>query len=551
MPALSLALPCIETFDDPEYLEVIRQCNGLGEIEYTMTRFKETGLVSLEQWYTSGRLSESKHYRDGEAITLSRFSYPSNLATYFIRHDYQLPEQRLIGKETIDSSSGEIISLSRLFFADNGTPSYEVFYNQQQQILKRNLLDQSGKIEKMVIFRYVDSESAKPYAFRIFDKNNKLLSEYDRTRQFDFDRVYQSLSDEQREIKRKHWLSSERIPVAVVDSGVDIFHPLLAYKMFTNGEDLFDGEDNDGNGLIDDYMGWAEPDKVGLPHESISPNEKGVPTSHGTHVASILSRDLEGIAILPFVGDYGESFFLDLMNGEFKEKRVQFANMSFSFPHYRTQQIDRKTINSLQRLIENNPQTLFFVASGNNGKELGNSVQQAMFPAVFPFDQVFTIGAIDTDSLDERKMPTYIMADYSNYSEMAVDILAPGTKVNGASLGGGMIRHTGTSMATPYALREALVLKQAYPHLTGLEIKEIMMRSAYIPDLSHPFPVRSGGMIFPRRALRVAELMEKQNLTILQATLAARLDGHFILPGEQADQAYLRQLQDFWLSRNM
>lgn len=546
-----LALPCAGPFNDSPNDKIERECNELGQVIHLKRFLVSNGLLSLEEWFEQDRVVEAKYYRDGEPFTLSRFHYPSPLATYFIRTDYILPQMLISNRETIEKLNGENYTLSRLFVDESYLPTHEVFYNREGQLLKRNILNSKGEMEKMVLFHYDNIDDKKPQSFVVQDAKGRQIAIYDRHHAFDFDEVYQSFSESERERRRSHFEEHDRIVVSVVDSGVDIFHPDLAYKMYVNSEDPVDGVDNDGNGLIDDWMGWAEPDKIGLPHESITPNEKGVPNSHGTHVASILSRDLEGIAILPFVGDYGEASFMNKMSEEFGPKKVQFANMSFSFPHYRTQLIEKSTIQALQNLIANNSQTLFVVAAGNDGKELSSSVFQARFPAVLTYDHVFTIGAIDNDVLKEKDMPHYQMADYSNYSDVAVDILAPGTKVNGASLGGGDIRHTGTSMATPYALREALALKLKYPELTGVEIKHLMMRSAYIPDLANPFPVRSGGMIFPRRAMETARVYLDKKISIDEAAIKVRSNNEFILSGERIDEEYLNQLRELWQKRGI
>src|SRR3989339_2283669 len=52
-------------------------------------------------------------------------------------------------------------------------------------------------------------------------------------------------------------LGMETIPVAVIDSGVDVDHPDLTENIWLNTDEMtHDGIDNDGNGYIDDLYGW-------------------------------------------------------------------------------------------------------------------------------------------------------------------------------------------------------------------------------------------------------------------------------------------------------
>jgi len=66
-----------------------------------------------------------------------------------------------------------------------------------------------------------------------------------------------------------------------VDDGVDLDHPDLVNRIWTNPNDPVDGIDNDGNGYVDDVNGW---DMVG---DDNNPDGGG----HGTNTAGIMVGD--------------------------------------------------------------------------------------------------------------------------------------------------------------------------------------------------------------------------------------------------------------------
>ena len=68
-----------------------------------------------------------------------------------------------------------------------------------------------------------------------------------------------------------------------IDSGVDVSHPDLAGRIWTNPLDPIDGLDNDGNDYVDDWQGWDFIDDDNDPDPFVD--------SHGTSTAGIMVGD--------------------------------------------------------------------------------------------------------------------------------------------------------------------------------------------------------------------------------------------------------------------
>ncbi|UNC93474.1 S8 family serine peptidase [Candidatus Contubernalis alkaliaceticus] len=75
---------------------------------------------------------------------------------------------------------------------------------------------------------------------------------------------------------------SEEVIIAVIDTGVDYNHPDLINNIWRNPNEVLDGTDTDGNGYVDDIVGWDFYSNDNDPMDE---------HSHGTHVSGTIAAE--------------------------------------------------------------------------------------------------------------------------------------------------------------------------------------------------------------------------------------------------------------------
>ena len=260
-------------------------------------------------------------------------------------------------------------------------------------------------------------------------------------------------------------LSVSRRPiVAVIDSGLDITHPVIkgTGALWTNPNEIPDNKiDDDGNGYVDDVHGWNFVAGTGQMSDD---------DGHGTHVCGIvLSADQNifattlraaKIQIMPlkFLDGAGSGSIADAI------RAIDYAiangasvlNSSWAGPSYSV---------ALQEAISAsyNSGAIFVAAAGNDSL---NDDSNPFYPASFDVPNVLTVAA--TTSTDT-------LASFSNYGASTVHIGSPGVSIPSLWPGGGFMLMSGTSMATPFVAGVAAQMKAVAPQMLGYQIKSILM----------------------------------------------------------------------------
>jgi subtilisin family serine protease len=85
-----------------------------------------------------------------------------------------------------------------------------------------------------------------------------------------------------------------------------------------------------------------------------------------------------------------------------------------------------------------------------------------------------------------------LVASFSNFGRSLVDVFAPGVNIYSTTPGSHYANHDGTSMAAPVVTGLAALIREYYPRLTAVQVKDIIMRSVSRPD--HPVTVKEDGV---------------------------------------------------------
>jgi subtilisin family serine protease len=206
--------------------------------------------------------------------------------------------------------------------------------------------------------------------------------------------------------------------------------------------------------------------------------------SHGTHVAGIIAAErnngkgvngvANNVAIMSIRAvPNGDEYDKDIARGirYAVDNGARIINGSFGKSYSPKAQW---VYDAIKYAADNN--VLFVHAAGNDGANLDDPTN-----ANFPNDQikngpemannVITVGALNAEYGSE------LVASYSNYGNINVDIFAPGTDIYSTYPNNEYEFSPGTSMAAPAIAGVAALIMSQYPTLTAAQVKQIILRS--------------------------------------------------------------------------
>ena len=103
-----------------------------------------------------------------------------------------------------------------------------------------------------------------------------------------------------------------------------------------------------------------------------------------------------------------------------------------------------------------------------------------------------------------------LVTDFSNFGNKVVDLMSPGEKIYSTIPNNNYANMSGTSMAAPIVSHIAALIRAYFPQLTAPEVKNILMKSCWIPqDKSTKTTLlsicKTGGIVNASNAVQYAQ----------------------------------------------
>ncbi len=281
------------------------------------------------------------------------------------------------------------------------------------------------------------------------------------------------------------WVNSstqgENVVVAVIDSGVDYTHDELSENIWRNPGESGNGKetngiDDDGNGFVDDVVGWDFAKNDNKPYD-VKGGFMGNP-GHGTHVSGIIAaRADNGLGVLgvaPSVKVMAMRFITEQGSGttDAAVQAIKYAvdNGAKILSNSWGSEGDDPEGQILKEAIQYalDKDVLFVAAAGNSAYDNDNPTKMAV-PASYDFDNIISVAAIDRNNK---------LASFSNYGQSTVDIAAPGVDIYSTVPQNKYMTLPGTSMACPHVSGAAALYWSKYPNAKMSEVKNAVLSSA-------------------------------------------------------------------------
>lgn len=280
--------------------------------------------------------------------------------------------------------------------------------------------------------------------------------------------------------------------VAIIDTGIDFFHPDLEANIWLNEDEIpGNGLDDDGNGYIDDVHGYDFTNDDSDPYDD---------NSHGTHVAGIA-----GAVGNNGIGITGVAWRMNLMALKaFNERGSGDSALAVEAIDYAVAN-GAKIINASwgsddrSRILEQVLKSaradgvLTFAAAGNDQSNIES------YPAFF--DDVIAVGAVGVSG--QR-------SEFSNFGSW-VDLSAPGSGIFSTKVNNTYGALNGTSMATPVVSGVAALVWGKNPDFSLIDVENIILSSV---DKLETKEELGSGRINARKALAIEEPIPTVRLRI-------------------------------------
>src|SRR5690606_11507258 len=262
---------------------------------------------------------------------------------------------------------------------------------------------------------------------------------------------------------------SPTISIAIIDKGIRMEHPEFTGRILLNQNDVINGIDDDGNGLIDDFYGWDFTNNDNNPSDD---------NGHGTNVTGItVANSYNGIGyagvdwnckLLPLtvLDSEGSGSYSNMISSVYYSisRSVDVISMSIGGSGYSAAFHEAA-------IAAYNANIPFLACMMNFNSNV------PYYPAAFP--QVIAVGSTDPD---DKRRSSFYWDHYSgsNYGNL-IDVVAPGNFIYGLSHWSNTDYDGywgGTSQATPLVAGIVTLMLSIEPNLTVEEIRTILRTTA-------------------------------------------------------------------------
>ncbi len=214
---------------------------------------------------------------------------------------------------------------------------------------------------------------------------------------------------------------------------------------------------------------------------------EGPSALHGTHVSGIIAavRD-NGVGIQGIANHVRIMSIRTVPDGDERDKDVanaiRFAaehgckvvNMSFG----KAYSPDKKVVDEAVKYAMSKD-VLLIHAAGNDGDNLD---REKNFPTRIYADSSGSANAWIEVGASGWINDSTLVARFSNFGQHSVDIFAPGVNIYSSIPGSKYTTESGTSMAAPVVTGLAALIREYYPKLSAVQVKQIIMQSVVKPE---------------------------------------------------------------------
>jgi subtilisin family serine protease len=293
------------------------------------------------------------------------------------------------------------------------------------------------------------------------------------------------------------------VRIAVVDEGIDYTHPDIAANVWINGlEDIngnhrfdpyappqgdLDGNDNDGNGYIDDVCGYDfqdnDPDPMPLSADDHGTHCWGITdavTNNDTGIASI-GWGCRGLCLR---AGYNDQMYLNACIAALYYSVS--TNCWVSSHSYGSTQSNTQERDAMQYAVDAG--AIVCCAAGNDNNQTLH----------YPGGYTMVVGVAASDGSDHR-------ASFSCYGTW-VDVSSPGVGILSTVNDSAYTTMDGTSMATPMVAGLCALMKSANPSLTNADcLTQLYNACDSMPDPDYRAGLMGAGRINAMKALALGQ----------------------------------------------